>query len=468
MSFTLINYSQQESVWKSVKIGSSSETIGHVGCALTSDAMLVSGHGYVETPKTLNAKLKSRGGFVDAAIVWGAVTSIYPQVVYRNLILCRDTAAPLSQINASIAAGQPVLVEVDSSPNAGLQTHWVVLYKKQGDDYLMLDPWPYPAESGQEVALTSWYSHGKPLKKSITAVVFYECLQKGSGNFGDSAATKPASPTEPGNYVRIPVSVEAGLRLRSAPTTNSATVAIERPGALMRVLESIEVALPKIGVYNQWIQVRDEAGREGYVAAWYVDEGVTVEGTEATPGVSDASAKTPARVDEPVSENVENPTIYVSQSVGKAGLRLRKTPSQRGALISVEKAGATLSVLEKTDKARAKVGVKNKWIHVANAKGLQGYVAANYVELQKTPPTEKPSTPATEPFTVYVTNAAVAGLRMRSAPNTNSSTLAILSAGSQLKVLEGSHEMVGVYNKWLKVREGGGKEGYVAAWYVRN
>jgi len=24
-----------------------------------------------------------------------------------------------------------------------------------------------------------------------------------------------------------------------------------------------------------------------------------------------------------------------------------------------------------------------------------------------------------------------------------------------------------VYGKWLKVREGGGTEGYVAAWYVR-
>ena len=147
MSFNLINYSQQDPAWKSVKIGSSSETIGHVGCALTSVAMLVSGHGYVETPKTLNAKLKPRGGFVDAAIIWGAVTGIYPQIVYRNLVLCRDTAAPLTQIDAYLAKGQPVLVEVDSSPKAGLQTHWVVLYKKQGDDYLMLDPWPHPTES---------------------------------------------------------------------------------------------------------------------------------------------------------------------------------------------------------------------------------------------------------------------------------------------------------------------------------
>jgi hypothetical protein len=34
-------------------------------------------------------------------------------------------------------------------------------------------------------------------------------------------------------------------------------------------------------------------------------------------------------------------------------------------------------------------------------------------------------------------------------------------------VLEGTSRMVGVYGKWLKVREAGGMEGYVAAWYVR-
>jgi len=134
MSFSPVNYSQQDPQWKAVKIGASGETIGHVGCALTSVAMLVSGHGYPETPKSLNAKLKAKGGFVDASIIWGAVTGLYPPIVYKTLVLCRDTAAPLAQINASLAAGQPVVVEVDSSPKAGLQTHWVVLYARQGDD----------------------------------------------------------------------------------------------------------------------------------------------------------------------------------------------------------------------------------------------------------------------------------------------------------------------------------------------
>ena len=507
MSFTIVNYSQQDPAWEKLKIGASSETIGHVGCALTSLAMLVSGHGYPETPKTLNAKLKSRGGYVDAAIVWGAVTGIYPQVVYRNLVLCRDTAAPLAQIDASLAKGQPVLVEVDSSPKAGLQTHWVVLYKKQGDDYLMLDPWPYPTESGQEVLLMSRYSQGKALQKSISAVIFYECLQAGAGGPGETAPTEPATPSEPGTYVKVPVTVASGLRLRSAPTTASDTLAVELPGALLLVVESADVAIPKIGVYDQWIKVRDGGGREGYVAAWYVEKGITVPpvedggeaggateteapiGADAGPGESEApvpsedeAKPTPEPVPEPKPEppvpsesEVATLTVYVLQSVGEAGLRLRKTASLGGALVAIEKAGTALTALEPEAKARPKIGAEGKWIHVSDPKQLQGYVAANYVELEAAPAPSEPSEGEAEASvetpepaeTVYVSSAAKAGLRMRSEPNTNSSTLLILPAGTELKVLEGTAARVGVYSKWLKVREPGGTEGYVAAWYVQ-
>ena len=477
MAFNLVNYSQQDPAWKAVKIGKSSETIGHVGCALTSVAMLVSGHGYPETPKTLNAKLKARGGYVDAAIIWGAVTGIYPQIVYRTLVLCRDTNAPLAQIDASIAAGQPVLVEVDSSPQTGLQTHWVVLYKKQGDDYLMLDPWPYPTERDQEVLLMPRYSHGAALQKSITAVVFYECLHSGSGDSSGTATTKPASPTEPGSYVKIPVTVEAGLRLRSAPTTASDTVAIEPPGANLRVIEPVDVALPKIGAYDQWIKVRDGQGREGYVAAWYMEAGPIVEGEEepTTAGSGPGPSEPPQPTSEPPPTPVpvpepepEPPTliVYVAQSVGASGLRLRKTPSLGGALVAVEKAGTALAVLEPETQARLKIGIKGKWIQVSDPKRLQGYVAAEYVELGAESLADIPE-PIVEAVTIFVTGAAAAGLRLRSAPSTNASTLKILAPNTPLTLLEGATDLVGAYNIWLKVRDPEGTEGFVAAWYLR-
>jgi hypothetical protein len=448
-----------------------------VGCALTSVAMLISGHGYPETPKTLNAKLKSRAGYVDASIVWGAVTSLYPQIVYRSLVLCRDTNAPLDRIDASIAAGQPVLAEVDNSPDPGLQTHWAVLYKKQGEDYLMLDPWPHPTESGQEVLLTPRYSHGKELKKSITAVIFYECLQTGSSDSGGAAGTKPTSPTEPGTYVKIPVTVEAGLRLRSAPSTASGTIAIEPPGANLRVIEPADLALSKLGVYDQWLKVRDGQGREGFVAAWYVEAGPTVEGADEPSTTPVPPVPEPAPVPEPTPEPVPVPevkslTVYVLGSVGPSGLRLRKTASLGGTLVAVEKAGTALTALEPGDQARPKVGVKGKWLHVSDPSSLQGYVAAEYVELVAEPALETPSdSPGPEPLveaaTVYVTGAAAAGLRLRSAPTTSASTLKILAPNTPMTLLEGSIDLVGAYNIWLKVREPEGTEGFVAAWYVR-
>src|SRR5262245_55021398 len=62
-----------------------------------------------------------------------------------------------------------------------------------------------------------------------------------------------------------------GLRLRAQATTASDTLAFEAPGTLLTVLDAEASASPKIGVYGQWIRVRDASGREGYVAAWYVE-----------------------------------------------------------------------------------------------------------------------------------------------------------------------------------------------------
>jgi hypothetical protein len=225
--------------------------------------MYLSGFDYLENVASLNTKMKNVNGFVDAAIMWSAVSLIYPKIKYKNLILCRDTDAPIDMIGNSVSAGQPVLLEVDSSPSSGLQTHWVVAYQKVGKDFLILDPFPYPSDKG-EVSLMSRYSQGKELKRSISAAVFYEC--QGSGT-----PIPPAPPSDGGYYVRVVESLEAGLRLRSQPTTASDTVTVELALANLRVLEPEPGARAKIGVLNQWLNVTDADGLQGYVAAWYVE-----------------------------------------------------------------------------------------------------------------------------------------------------------------------------------------------------
>ena len=113
MAFNLVYLSQQDAQWKNDRLGfgEAGDTIGKFGCALTSVAMLLSGHGYEETPKTLNQKMQAKQGFINSLIRWGVVCEIHPEVRLRQVVDCRDTDAPLAQIDAALAAGQ-VLGEV--------------------------------------------------------------------------------------------------------------------------------------------------------------------------------------------------------------------------------------------------------------------------------------------------------------------------------------------------------------------
>ena len=70
MAFNLVYLSQQDPQWKNDVLGFASDpkdTIGYVGCALTSVSMLLSGYGFPETPQSLNQKLKAKQGFVDSS-----------------------------------------------------------------------------------------------------------------------------------------------------------------------------------------------------------------------------------------------------------------------------------------------------------------------------------------------------------------------------------------------------------------
>lgn len=300
MTFNLVRLSQQDPRWKTTRLGfSSTSTIGEFGCALTSVAIYLSGFGCPETPQTLNEKLKQRGGFLQDAIVWAAVSSLYPKVRFKNLIICRDTDAPIQSIGDATAAGQPVLLEVDSSPRAGLQTHWVVAYQKVGKDFLILDPWPYPTEDDKDISLMSRYSHGKELKRAITAAVWYECLEP---------APPASAPADGGFYVRVKDQAVNGLRIRSAASTSANTLSIEYPNTPLKVIEAEDTARPKVGVFDQWLRIRTPQGIEGYCAAWFVETAPVV----SPPPVA-APAPEPAPEPEPDSTPLEPAPVSINR-----------------------------------------------------------------------------------------------------------------------------------------------------------
>jgi len=404
MTFQLVYLSQQDPKWKSdlLGFGDPGDTIGYIGCALTATAMLLSGHGYSETPKTLNQKLKNVNGFVSAAIMWSAVNKIYPNVSLKAYIPCSNSDAPLAQIDASIAAGQPAIVQVDRSPASGIQTHWVVLYQRKGDDYLMLDPWPYQPDITKEDYLMKRYAQGRTLKHAISHVILYEAY--GSSGPLSTPQTQPTTDTTSlsGPSARVKPEVTWGLNLRSSGDTSSMAnvVAVLQPGTQLFLLESDGYS--RVGAINQMLRVRTAQGQEGFVAAWYlekVSEGTPPVVIEPAPSSgnetpeSEAPASTPVTPPTTPSESPATPTspeppkedklvVVVSNSVGSSGLRLRKTASKSGALIMVLKAGVRLTVIEPAVKAKAKIGKANQWIYVREPNGKRGYVGAEFVKLQ--------------------------------------------------------------------------------------
>ncbi|HEX5840559.1 MAG TPA: SH3 domain-containing protein [Anaerolineales bacterium] len=393
MAFKLVYHSQQDPQWKNdtLGFGGKGDTIGYVGCALTSVAMLLSGHGFAETPKTLNQKMKNKQGFVNAGIRWNVVSQVHPDVKLKANINCETGDAPLGQIDAALAAGQPVIVRVDASPNPGLQWHYVLLYARKGDDYLMLDPWPYKPGADKEDFLMKRYSQGRTLRRAIQQVLLYEAANASGPVDPSTDTTVPTPAPADGVYARVMDEVTSGLNIRSSTNTSSMANIIAVVTAGTRLLLLSEQDADKIGRAGQWVRVREPGGKEGFAAAWYLEQ---VAGTSPVPAPEPAPVpeeETPPPTPEPAPSPEEPPapapagkkrlTVVVSEAVGTSGLRLRKSPSKGGALIMVVKAGAELVVMEDAKKAKAKLGKANKWLSVREAGGKRGYVGAEYVRL---------------------------------------------------------------------------------------
>ncbi len=398
MTFQLVYYSQQDPQWKQdiLGFGDAGDTIGYVGCALTSVSMLLSGHGYKETPKTLNQKLKNVGGFASAGIRWGAVSQLYPQISVKSNISCISTDAPLAQIDASIAAGQPVIVMVDSTPATGLLTHWVVLYAREGNDYLMLDPWPYQTDVNKKTYLMPRYSQGNPLKRSIMHVIIYECFSASGGiSQPSSSSTTTSTPQTPPITVpvstgsaRVKADVTWGLNFRSSVDTSSTSniVASVPAGTVLTLVESDGAA--KVGAVNQWVRVRDEKGREGYAAAWYLEKvqaaapAATIPTTPAAPAASTPTpASTPPAVPVPTPPATDELIVMVKARVGKLGAKIFESASANAKVVSVEALKTKLIVIESASSAKLKIGREGKWLHVKNIEGKQGFINAALVKL---------------------------------------------------------------------------------------
>jgi hypothetical protein len=155
------------------------------------------------------------------------------------------------------------------------------------------------------------------------------------------------------------------LAFRSKPEIAPETLIRRIPVTEQLVcLEPANFAIPKVGVTGQWLKVRDQQNKEGFVAAWYVKYASGTTAQQATAAAPATAMATTGGV--------------LKVKATAEGIALRKQPVVSDAsLIKRLPLGTEFTVTEPN--AEGKVGKNDQWLKVKDAGGVEGYVAAWFV-----------------------------------------------------------------------------------------
>ncbi len=134
---------QNNALWRNEVLGFAAYTIGSDGCAIVDvDAIIAFLTGRAPDPGQFNRDLKNVRGYEGGLIIWDAVTKINPNIVLDPDNFIRDAALVTeARIDAVLASGRPVMVQVDAFPStASLEPHWVIIVGKNSNGYIIMDP----------------------------------------------------------------------------------------------------------------------------------------------------------------------------------------------------------------------------------------------------------------------------------------------------------------------------------------
>jgi len=455
--FKTQNLYQNDEKWKNVKLGNGTETIGSWGCLLTSVTMMLNGIGYSETPETVNEKMKKAGGFQGALFMPPVLPYVWPNCAYLDMQPCEAFPAPIAQIDAAVIAGKPVILQVDWNKQAGIQTHFVLIKEKKGNDYVLYDPYKYGGDGpDKEILLTTRYKYnGAKIESEISAALWF-----------DSYSVLPPEPPKK-TMVPIPAdrymlyTCEDDLALRAEPSAGGFLWKRMVMGMQLICLEPKATAKAKLGVKGQWINVQDPNGDQGYVAAWYISDAKGQPATPATPA-KPATATAPA-VNLPAGALAFLPTEELSfrtQPVIAPETLIRRIPVTEQ-VISIEPPNQVIP----------KVGVTGQWLKVRDTSNKVGFVAAWYVKYASGSTAQQPATTAAIASSnggAIRVKATAEGIALRKQPVVSDVTLIKrLPLGTEFVALEPNAETkIGRNDQWLKVKDPANTEGFVAAWFV--
>jgi hypothetical protein len=188
------------------------------------------------------------------------------------------------------------------------------------------------------------------------------------------AGTPPEPPgdlTSPVEITKPPVTIETpkpisgfsvvpttdGLAFRSSTDISTSSLIKRLSLATTLVVEEPEdQAQQKVGVYGQWLKVRDASGQVGYVAAWYVKANTQ---TEIGDQQDDSKGITVWTTTEGVA--LRRSSVITDHSL------IKRLPNNS-------------AVLTLEEDAKSKIGVNGQWLKVRDTSGTEGFIAAWYVK----------------------------------------------------------------------------------------
>lgn len=127
-------YLQKDPRWQKETIGGSQETIGQVGCTLCCVSMALAHYDIQLMPDQLNELLKANQGYTQQGwLKWHTVS----QITHHQTRFAIPSKPQTDLIEAALSANEPVIAKIYLQQT---QPHWVLIVKKQGNNYLVKDP----------------------------------------------------------------------------------------------------------------------------------------------------------------------------------------------------------------------------------------------------------------------------------------------------------------------------------------
>jgi len=128
-------FQQNDPRWTFDLLGSTIDTMGQAGCAVTSAAMVLSAYGVDTDPQRLNQYLTTHGGYTENGwLYWEKAAEVAPGGQVEKAY---EDPPSYALIDQNLLAGNPVIIRLTLRNG---HTHFVVIVGKAGWDYLIQDP----------------------------------------------------------------------------------------------------------------------------------------------------------------------------------------------------------------------------------------------------------------------------------------------------------------------------------------